>query len=144
MSLNILDVIQLGRQRVIDIDDDNFPIGLFFVEKSHDAEDFDLLDLTSVADELANFADVERVVISLCLGFRVNDVGIFPGLGARSVQFRQNVEVIAHFREGTVVPQVAFVGEAVANKSKLALFDVLLNWVEEFFFRDLWIPLALC
>jgi hypothetical protein len=39
--------------------------------------------------------------------------------------------------EGTVVPQVALVWEAVADESKLALFDVLLNRVERLFFRDL-------
>jgi hypothetical protein len=37
----------------------------------------------------------------------------------------------SYLREGTVVPQVTLVGEAVADESKLALLDVLLNRVEE-------------
>ena len=39
--------------------------------------------------------------------------------------------------EGTIVPEVAFVREAVADEAKLALLDVLLDRVKEFFFRDL-------
>ena len=40
--------------------------------------------------------------------------------------------------EGTVVPKVALVGKAVANETKLALLDILLDWVQKFLFRDLW------
>lgn len=39
--------------------------------------------------------------------------------------------------EGAVVPQVALVGEAVADEAELALLDVLLDGVEKLFFRDL-------
>jgi hypothetical protein len=42
-----------------------------------------------------------------------------------------------NLREGTIVPQVTLVGEAIANKSKLAFFDVLLDWVENLFLGDL-------
>ena len=44
----------------------------------------------------------------------------------------------SYLGESTVVPEVALVGEAVADVSKLALLDVLLNGVEEFFLGDLW------
>ena len=37
----------------------------------------------------------------------------------------------SYLREGTVVPQVTLVGEAVADESKLALLDVLLDRVEK-------------
>ena len=40
-------------------------------------------------------------------------------------------------REGTIVPEVAFVREAVANEAKLAFLDVLFDGIEEFFFGDL-------
>jgi len=39
--------------------------------------------------------------------------------------------------EGTVVPDVTLVREAVANESQLALFDVLLDRVEGLIFGDL-------
>lgn len=44
---------------------------------------------------------------------------------------------IAYLGEGTVVPQVALVGEAVADEAKLALLDVLLDGVEELLLGDL-------
>lgn len=39
--------------------------------------------------------------------------------------------------EGTIVPEVALVWEAVSNESELALLDILLDRVEELVFRDL-------
>ena len=68
----------------MDIDDDDFPVGLAFVEQGHDAEDLDLFDLASVTDLLADFADVERVIIALCLGLWVSGVWVFPGLSVVS------------------------------------------------------------
>jgi hypothetical protein len=34
----------------------------------------------------------------------------------------------SYLREGTVVPEVALVGEAIADESQLALLDILLLW----------------
>lgn len=39
--------------------------------------------------------------------------------------------------EGTVVPEVTLVGEAVSDVSKLALLDILLDRVEELLLGDL-------
>lgn len=80
MSLDILNVVQLGSEGVVDVNDDDLPVGLALVEESHDTEDLDLLDLTRLADKLANLADVERVVVALSLGLGVSDVGVLPGL----------------------------------------------------------------
>jgi hypothetical protein len=44
----------------------------------------------------------------------------------------------SHLREGTVVPEIALVGEAVAHIAELALFNVLLDGVERLLLRDLW------
>jgi len=44
---------------------------------------------------------------------------------------------LSYLREGTVVPEVTLVREAVADESKLALLNVLLDRVEEFFLGDL-------
>ena len=54
-----------------------------------------------------------------------------------SVYFLSDVCSFAHSWEGSVVPEVALVGKAVAHESKLALLDVLLDRVEKFLFRDL-------
>lgn len=82
MPLNILNIVELASERVVDIDDNDLPVSLALVEQSHDAENFDLLDLTSVADGLANLADVERVVVAVSLGLGVLLVGVLPGLRA--------------------------------------------------------------
>ena len=94
MTLNILNVVELGGKRVVDVDDNDLPVSLLLVEKGHDTEDLDLLNLTSVADELADFADVKRVVVTLGLGLGVNNVGVLPGLD-RTVWIS-----IQSFREG--------------------------------------------
>lgn len=62
------------------IDDNDLPVGLFLIQKSHDTENFDLLDLTSVANQFTDFANIERIVVTFGLGLGMNDVGVFPGL----------------------------------------------------------------
>lgn len=80
VTLNILNVVELGGKRVVDVDDNDLPVGLLLVDQSHDTEDLDLLDLTGVADKLTDLANVERVVITLGLGLGVDGVGVLPGL----------------------------------------------------------------
>jgi len=120
MALNILDVVQLGRKGILHVDHDDLPVGLAFVKEGHDTKDLDLLDLTNIADLLADLANVERIVVSLGLGFSVRLSRVFPGL-----------------REGAIVPDVPVVREAVANVSQPTLLNILLDWVEGFLLGDL-------
>lgn len=53
---------------------------LTFVQKSHDSEDLDLLDLASVTDLLTNLADIQRIVVTTSLGLGVGLGRILPGL----------------------------------------------------------------
>jgi len=80
VPFDILNVVDLGCEGILDIDDDDFPVGLALVKKGHDAKNFDLLDLANVANLFADLADIERVVVSASLGFSVRDRGVFPGL----------------------------------------------------------------
>ena len=80
MSLHVLDVVQPWCQWIIDVNDNNLPISLLLVEQSHDAKDFDLLDLARGSDEFADFADIQRIIIAFGLGLRVNNIRIFPRL----------------------------------------------------------------
>jgi hypothetical protein len=80
MALDILNVVELGRQWILDVDDNDLPVGLLLVEKSHHTEDLDLLDLAGVADKLTDLANVERVIVTLGLRLGVNDVGVLPSL----------------------------------------------------------------
>lgn len=85
MPLDILNVVEPGGQRVVDINDKDLPVGLSLIEESHDTEDLDLLDLTGVTDGLSNLADVERVVVTVSAGLGVLDGRVFPSLGEGSV-----------------------------------------------------------
>ena len=80
MTLDILDVVQLGSEGIGNVNDDDLPVGLTLIEEGHDTEDLDLFDLASEADLLADLANVERIVVALGLGFGVRVVGVFPGL----------------------------------------------------------------
>lgn len=93
VALNILNVVKLGSQGVVDVDDNDLPVGLLLVEKSHHTKDLNLLDLTGVADELTDLANVERVVVTLGLGLGVDSVGVFPGLCRGSVRGGTNFDV---------------------------------------------------
>jgi len=119
VTLDILNVVELGSERVVDIDDENLPVGLTFVEESHDTEDLYLLDLTSVTNCLSDFANVERVVITESLGFGVSVGRVLPSL-----------------RERSIVPDVSLVGETVSNETKFTLLGILEDGVELLLFRD--------
>ena len=90
VSLDILNIVQPRSKRIVDIDDENFPVSLPLVEERHDAEYLDLLDLANIAECLAYLADVERVVVPIGSRLSVLDLRVFPGL-----------------REGAVIPYVA-------------------------------------
>jgi len=120
MALNILNIIQLSSQWIIDINDNDLPVSLFLIEESHDTKHLDLLYLSRVTNEFTDFTDIEWVIVALGLGLGVDDVWVLPGL-----------------REGTVVPEVSLVREAVSDKAKLALLGVLENWVELILLGDL-------
>lgn len=58
MPFDVLDVIELGRKGILNVNDDDFPVGFALVEKCHDAKDFDLFHLADVSDLLADFTDI--------------------------------------------------------------------------------------
>lgn len=78
--LDVLDVVELGRNGIVDIDDNDLPVGLALVKERHNSEHLDLLHLADVADLLTDLAHVERVVVALGLCLRVSVLGILPGL----------------------------------------------------------------
>lgn len=138
MALNILNVVELGCQRVEDIDDDDLPVCLALVKESHDSENLDLLDLTDVANLFANLANIKGVVVALSLGLSVGGGRVFPGLDERLISRHQSCAMTAtHLGERAVVPDVTVVGEAVANKAQLVLLDILLDGVERLLLGDL-------
>ena len=139
MTLDVLDVVQLGSERISDVNDDDLPIGFTLIEEGHDTENLDLLDLASKPDLFTDLANVERIVVALGLGFGMRVVGIFPGL-EECYYFKKtwvNTRDATNLREGTVVPDVAVVGEAVANETQTALLDVLFDGIEWLFLGDL-------
>lgn len=80
MALNILDVVQLGRERVLHIHDEDFPVGLALVKQGHNAEHLDLFHLADIADLFANFTDVKWVIVALSLGLCMCLRRVFPSL----------------------------------------------------------------
>lgn len=80
MTLDIFDVVQLGGERIGNVDNNDLPVGLTLIEEGHDTENLDLFDLASETDLFTDLANIEGIVITLCLSFRVRVVGILPGL----------------------------------------------------------------
>ena len=80
VTLDVLNVVQLGCERVLHVDDEDFPVCLALVEEGHDAKDFDLLDLPDVTHLFADLAYVQWVVVTPGLGLCVLLSGILPSL----------------------------------------------------------------
>lgn len=129
MSLNILNVIELRSQWVVDIDDNDLPVGLLLIEQGHNTENLDLLDLTRVSDQFTNLANVQWIVVTLGLGLWVDNVRVLPSLISNQLVSQIiRIHSKSYLREGTVVPEITLVWEAVADETKLALLDILLLW----------------
>jgi hypothetical protein len=84
VTFDVFDVIELRREGIIDVDDDDLPVGLFLVQQGHHTKDLDLFDLTGVTNQFSDFTDIKRVVVAFGFGLGVNDIGIFPGLSSRN------------------------------------------------------------
>lgn len=80
VTLNVLNVVELGSQRIVDVDGNDLPVGLLLIQQGHHTKGLDLLELAGVADQLTDLANVERVVIALGFGLGVDDIRVFPGL----------------------------------------------------------------
>lgn len=80
VRLNILYVVHFASERIQYIDDDDFPIRLSLVQKRHNTEDLDLLYLADVTDQLADFADIKRIVVTPRVSLRMSRKRIFPSL----------------------------------------------------------------
>jgi hypothetical protein len=80
VPLNILNVIQLGSKRILDVNDDDFPVSLALVKKSHDTKNFDLLNLADVTNLFPDFTDIERIIVSTSLGLGMGLRWVFPSL----------------------------------------------------------------
>jgi hypothetical protein len=141
VALDVLNVVQLGSQGVVDVDDNDLPVSLALIKQSHDTEDLDLDDISRLVDKLTDLADVERVVVTVGLGLGVCNVGVLPCLQQSSVLNVWGMADIgqgaSYLREGTVVPEVALVGKAVADEAELALLGILLDGVEGLLLGDL-------
>jgi hypothetical protein len=75
MTLYVLDVVEAVCQGVVDVDDNDLPVSLALIEKCHNSEDLDLLDLADITNLLANLADIEGVIVAVGLGLSVHDRG---------------------------------------------------------------------
>jgi hypothetical protein len=94
MTLDILNIVQLGRERVLDVDDEDFPVGLAFIKESHDAEDFNLLDLPYVTHLFADLADVQRIIVAVGLGLAVLLSRILPSLPPKKVVYSEQWDAL--------------------------------------------------
>jgi hypothetical protein len=98
------------------IDDYDFPVGFAFIKESHDSQNLDLLDLADITNLLADFTNIERVIVSSCFGLCMRRGGILPSLRWRDLRkLYMVVRDMTYLGESTIVPDVSVVREAVTN-----------------------------
>ena len=91
-----------------------------FIDEGQCAQYLDLPNLPSLGHPVPNLAHVQGVVITLASRVVISVAGVLPGLG-----------------QCPVVPDIAVVGETVADESEFFLLDVLLDGVERLRDTDL-------
>lgn len=110
--VHIGDVIDFRGQRIVHIDGDYLPVGFALVNQGNGAQHLDLQHVAALSHSVANLDDIDGIVVTLAAGGGLDVVGVFPGLG-----------------QGSVVPDVALVREAVGHEPQLTLLDVLLDGI---------------
>ncbi len=80
MFFHIVYVVDLGRRRVVHVDDNHLPVRLAVVEKRHGSQDLDPFHLAGGADALADLARVQGVVVAGVLGVGMDGRRVFPRL----------------------------------------------------------------
>ena len=83
MTFDVFNVVELRGEGILNINNEDLPVGLALIEESHDTENFNLLNLANIADLFADLTNIKRVVVALGLGLGVDDVGVLPGLEER-------------------------------------------------------------
>jgi hypothetical protein len=64
VRLDVVDVVELGGQRVVDVDGDDLPVALALVDEADGAQDFDLDDRAALVDARADLAHVQWIVVA--------------------------------------------------------------------------------
>jgi hypothetical protein len=80
VPFNVFDVIEFGGQRVCYVNDNDLPVRLTLVQEGHNTENLDLLDLSDVPNLLADFANIEWVIIALGFSLSMRLGRVFPSL----------------------------------------------------------------
>jgi len=105
MPLDILNIVEFGCKRILNINNDDLPVGLALIQQRHDTKNLDLLDLTNIADLFPDFAYIERIIVTLGFGLGMLLAGVLPGL-----------------RESTIVPDITMMRETVADEAQTVFF----------------------
>mmetsp|Transcript_16624 Transcript_16624/g.52328 ORF Transcript_16624/g.52328 Transcript_16624/m.52328 type:complete len:290 (-) Transcript_16624:195-1064(-) len=106
LGLDVADVLELRRQRVVRADADDLPVQLAIIDHRQHAQDLHGLDRALGQRHGADLHDVHGVVVARALGHGVLDAGVLPGL-----------------REHAVVPE-----DGPVVVAELALLHVLRDW----------------
>lgn len=116
MGLDIADIVQQGRLRVVNVDGDQLPIGFPLIQEGQRPQDFDLNHSPTFVDLRTDFDHINRVVVPVRSRVRVFVRRVLPSLG-----------------QSAVVPNVAVVREDVVHKARFSVLYVLLDWGQWFF-----------
>merc|ERR1719153_1935278 len=111
--VNIVDIIQIVSKRIIDINSNQLPVSFPLVNHSEDTQHFHLDHSAPLVDGLTNLTNINGIIVTLAVGGGVGMVWILPCM-----------------RDGTVVPDIPVVREAVSHIPKFALLDILLDRVQ--------------
>ncbi len=148
--LYVFNAVQLGRQRIVDVDDNGLPVRLVVVEEGHDPEDFDLLHFASEPDPRSDLAGVDRVVVPPSFGLRIEMGGIFPRLDTgrqhgsvvRTYLHRVVLDFVgeraAYLGQSAIIPDITVEWVYVPHVSEFTIFHILFDRVERLVPRDLY------
>ena len=102
-----------------------------FINEGHSPQNLHLPNITPATHTIPNLTHVQRVIVSLSLRIGINVARILPRLWRESLeQCRHMKNSRVYLGEGSIVPDVAMVWEAVVHKTHFPFLHILFDWVQ--------------
>lgn len=102
-----------------------------FINEGHSPQNLHLPNITPATHPIPNLTHIQRVIVSFSLCIGINVARILPRLWRESLeQCRHIKNSRVYLGEGSIVPDVAMVREAVVHKTHFPFLHILFDRVQ--------------
>src|SRR5271156_951432 len=126
MSFNVFNVVEFRGKWIVDINSNEFPICFSLIKQCHCSKNLDLLNLSRISNFLTNLTNINGIIITLCLSFRVRHIGILPSL---LINLHPNQGKVTYLRNSSISKWIPMMRKTIPDKTQFALLNILFDGI---------------